>query len=295
MVEVKPSRIIGETTMKWLQLACVAISSISSLTLADEFSVPTTITKPVAISGPIEVKVLEQSKTPVQVKQAKADDERAERDLHAQEDMAKWAFWMLVAAAIQTAVGAIGIYYVKHTLDASRAANAATLMSINQDRDIGHAQMRAYLSPEPSPLFTELVSGPDLIFSLKILNSGQTPAYDVSFANILQTAPKVFPGWEQLGLHQVPAEGQRQKTRIAAGQSISSYGAISLTKEQLQVVLDGSFAIYVACWLWYRDVFKNTHEERILWRMTPITERLADGTIVVRFGMSVVPEFSTYS
>jgi hypothetical protein len=281
--------------MKRLQLACVVIWSIASLTLADEFSIPTTITKPVAIRGPIEVKVFEQPKTPSQVKQAKADDERAERDLKAQEDMAKWALWMLVAAAIQTVVGAIGIYYVKHTLDASRAANAATLMSIDQDRDIGHAQMRAYLSPEPSPLFRELVSGSDHLFELKILNSGETPAYDVSYANILQTAPVVFPGWEQLGLHQVPAEGQRQKTRIVADQSISSYGVISLTEEQLQVVLVGSFAIYVACWLWYRDVFEKLHEERILWRMAPITERLADGSISVRVGMSVVPEFSTYS
>lgn len=51
--------------------------------------------------------------------------QREKDDLAAQQDMARWAFWMTLAAAAQAVVGIAGIYYLRRTLKINREATRA--------------------------------------------------------------------------------------------------------------------------------------------------------------------------
>jgi hypothetical protein len=285
---------VWENTVKQLKLLCLAFWFISSTASANDFSIPTTITKPVPIKGPVEVKVIEPSPTPVQLEKAVADDQRETRDVAAQEAMAFWSVLLFAATAIQTAAGAAGIYFVWATLEASRDANRATLKSIEQDRGIGHAQLRPYVSADPLLMFTELVNDRDLMFELRVSNNGQTPALAVNYSTLLQTERVPFPGWDPASFEKPPA-GRMQNARIAAGRHVSSYGVIALTKEQLQVVLDGTYAVYIGIRLSYTDVFKEDYKENLLWQMMRIPVTMEDGRTQLKFLMRELPEFATYS
>lgn len=72
-------------------------------------------------------------------KEISREDRRAEFDLRAQENMARWALWLLALSAITTVVTAVGIYYVRETLVASHR-------STDIAQEIGVAQVRAYIS-----------------------------------------------------------------------------------------------------------------------------------------------------
>ncbi len=65
-------------------------------------------------------------------------DKTEQRDLAAQEWMAWLAFWMLIASCIGVAVGGVGLYYLKRTLDETRDATTAT-------REVGENQVRAFV------------------------------------------------------------------------------------------------------------------------------------------------------
>lgn len=53
---------------------------------------------------------------------ATREDQRSEYDLSAQERMAKWSLWTMIAAAVTTMLTAIALWFIKGTLDATREA-----------------------------------------------------------------------------------------------------------------------------------------------------------------------------
>lgn len=54
--------------------------------------------------------------------EASYSQSEARRDLEAQQDMARWAFWMLVASVLTFGITAVGVVYVRRTLDATLEA-----------------------------------------------------------------------------------------------------------------------------------------------------------------------------
>lgn len=58
------------------------------------------------------------------------------QDLYAQQDMAKWAFWMLIASLGTFIVTAFGVWFVKSTLD-------ATLLAVKETSDATRAMQEA--------------------------------------------------------------------------------------------------------------------------------------------------------
>ena len=107
------------------------------------------------------------------------------RDLQAQEDMAFWAFWMFLVAAISTAVGLYGIYLLRETwLQTRRAADITETVGYKQTRAnlvySGYTLKYAPTGPGPS------YPGVDVMVLLHFHNSGATPARDICFdINIL--------------------------------------------------------------------------------------------------------------
>ncbi|MAN45224.1 MAG: hypothetical protein CMF04_03335 [Hyphomonas sp.] len=123
---------------------------------------------------------------------------REEQDLYAQRQMAKWAFWMLFVSAVGVLVGAVGLIFLKGTLDAARDTNQSALDSIRVTREIGQAQVRAYLSfMEPA-----FHLSPKIRISFFAKNSGQSPARHlrVTEASCGALLHQATPHWED-GAH----------------------------------------------------------------------------------------------
>jgi hypothetical protein len=96
-------------------------------------------------------------------------DERDKRNLAAQEATAAFAFWMIIVALVQAAVAAIGIYFLRRTIQQGQEA-------LNHARAISYLELRAYVSIG-RPVLTH--SGKNWVATFPILNTGQTPATDV--------------------------------------------------------------------------------------------------------------------
>ena len=101
----------------------------------------------------------------------------ADEDLRAQQDMALWALWMFIASCFTVLVTGVGIYYVREMLEASRSANRAAVRAVEVTRDIGQAEVRAYLGIE------SLTFGVDnernVFLRVSARNFGQSPAIKV--------------------------------------------------------------------------------------------------------------------
>lgn len=104
------------------------------------------------------------------------DSQEAQTDQHdlaAQRSMALWAgamFWATVASVGATS---IGIVLVRRTLDVNRAAVEQAKQANGIAKDIGEAQVRAYLSiEEPSIGF----DGQRPAFRMRLRNAGNSPA-----------------------------------------------------------------------------------------------------------------------
>lgn len=95
------------------------------------------------------------------------------RDLHAQERMARWAFWMLVVAAAGTAVAGYGLVLIKRTwIETKRTADIT--------REMGQAQVRAYLSIDTIKASASVgETEVRLSFDVAVKNCGQSPARGV--------------------------------------------------------------------------------------------------------------------
>lgn len=99
-----------------------------------------------------------ESECVVRVINTAHEHKRAESDLIAQRNMARWAFLMLLATVAMTFVTVGGVYYVWRTL--------------NVTRDIGQAQVRAYISAGNGGIWESEI----LEICLTIQNSGASPA-----------------------------------------------------------------------------------------------------------------------
>lgn len=122
--------------------------------------------------------------------QRKQDSEK--RDLDAQEQMAKWAFWMTLATiggVIATFVGLVLIgKTLKHTriaaehtgnmlLEAEKATEAAEA-AVVATRDIGEKQVRAYLHVKDIKVHYSRGFRRGLGAEITIANAGQSPSID---------------------------------------------------------------------------------------------------------------------
>jgi len=122
---------------------------------------------------------------------AEAQESREARDLNAQEAMADWAKWMFFATLATVGLTFVALVYIRRTLLETKEAVRAADETVVATREIGQAQVRAYLSFDVEEVeFRAPVLAPDdassprpnIVVSLqcRIANSGQSPASEVS-------------------------------------------------------------------------------------------------------------------
>lgn len=105
------------------------------------------------------------------------EDRRAEYDLEAQQNMAKWAVIMAAVAGVQTIIGLAGTLLLIRTLRQGQDANRIA-------RENGFVQMRAWVSVGEWNLEGAGANGrvEGLYFSLNWKNAGGTPAINLMIA-----------------------------------------------------------------------------------------------------------------
>ncbi len=88
--------------------------------------------------------------------EATDENERAENDLVAQKDMARWAFFLLIASIVGTALTGVGIWFVRENLIEMRLARKIGDEAVSTAQDANkiareniHAENRSWLKVEP--------------------------------------------------------------------------------------------------------------------------------------------------
>ncbi len=173
-----------------------------------------------------------------------------DKDLQAQQDMARWAFWMLPTSIAGLFVSVGGLVMLWRSLQQTREA-------ITTDREVGHAQVRAYLTIEPKSL-SDLEVGKHPCAELHITNTGQSPAYDVRYIAAIfvrkhplsaKDSPFISPD-----ARQVPRVGNTVAAQ--GGFFAEAFGVDLLTKDTLAAAMSSKDErFYLSCIAYYRDVF----------------------------------------
>lgn len=118
------------------------------------------------------------------------DQQRADADLQAQQDMALYALLMLIATVATIIITGVGVWFVKRTLDATLQAvedtgkaTEAMLEANKIARETAIAQFRPYITARAISLMTDVETGlPHTQIGIK--NIGAGPAYScIIFAN----------------------------------------------------------------------------------------------------------------
>jgi hypothetical protein len=112
---------------------------------------------------------------------AEPSEQYTEYDLRAQQDMAEWALAMVLVSALGVIVTLAATAYVALTLDATRAAVIIAEQANKTAREIGEAQVRAYLTPaNPALGIKDQAAGFDdllPVIKFQIKNTGNSPAF----------------------------------------------------------------------------------------------------------------------
>ena len=184
------------------------------------------------------------------------------RDLAAQEAMAVWAFWMMVAAfasVIVTTIGTIFLYNqiiltreaVKDTGDATKAMLEANSIA----RDGNERQLRANLSFRDIEV-VGFLKGNRPQFKAVLWNAGQTPAYNVrqwSSAWPCEGQPSEHKIRFPKDIKSVSVIGPAQRVHIQnGGEREAPQGVLD---EMIEWVISGQGTMVFAGVLTYRDAF----------------------------------------
>ena len=174
-----------------------------------------------------------------------ADSAAAKYDLKAQQDMAEWAFAVVLISIAALIATIIGVGFVWATL--------------RETRRIGQSQVRAYLniSIQNTSSFDEGIAAE---VHIRIGNTGQSPARNVTRAleiKVVNEPIQIDAG--VLGL--APEDGKFSAVPASGSIYVSNVSA-KITKEQIAAIRDRRAAICIFAIVKYETVFESFHTER---------------------------------
>ncbi|RFC68092.1 hypothetical protein DY251_07365 [Mesorhizobium denitrificans] len=188
---------------------------------------------------------------------------------------------MAIAALVSVGVSLWAIYLLSETLKATRDAVDSANQTVELTRDIGQAQVRAYLGIVAVAAFECHLHG-DLSFQLRIDNTGLSPARNVQHRSATLVA------------HDVPdksdfAFGSLSEMELAAQQNVNLYVPVDIAAEGRQAVQEERQSIFIACEVEYFDVFNQQHQIYWLGRYTVVGRAaLVDGQPQLHWGVTPV-------
>lgn len=187
------------------------------------------------------------------------------RDLVAQEQMAEWAFWVVVVAALTFIVTSIGTFLIWRQVRLTRQAVEDTgeateaMREANEiARETQERQLRAYVQVASATL-NKLTVGKKPSGCVVIRNSGQTPAHDVTFELGICAART---GAEESSLKNLKFEGTISRGGLGPGLELNSEieGGSEWTADFDADFSGGGIKILLVGAVYYTDVFGNERE-----------------------------------
>ena len=181
---------------------------------------------------------------------AQSENERAEADLVAQREMSNWALGMLYVTMLMALVTGLGVYFVWRTLKATQQ------MAIDT-RDIGEAQVRAYVEVSVASFSVPFPKPGKASVTFRVNNIGQSPAHNVSTSVAVFVGEKNFMEWCEA---EAPDEPE-QSNVIVPGRPIvvtaTTWGDITEDEVLSITAVDPPLVLFAACEVTYTDVFKK--------------------------------------
>lgn len=211
--------------------------------------------------------------------EAAQDQSIARQDLYAQQDMAKWAFWMLVASAITLGVSIAGVWFVKRTLDATLVAvketGKATRAMIDANEIASKSaewQLRAYVSIINIKLLPHSPDGPHALkATVSFKNTGQTPALDLAARLYIA----VGAGDSLANMPLIEHETGDNPSRAVLGSGVDNQIShiTQITRFPASEIMSGDFTVVIHGFIEYWDVFKKRRETRFRHFHSPTTAK----------------------
>jgi len=182
--------------------------------------------------------------------QAHHNKSNSDQELQAQIEATYWTKWAALAALFGIPVGILGLIGLFWSLRQTRAA-------ISNDRELGNAEIRAYVSVTPLTLSDFKVGSiPKITFGIE--NKGTTPAY--SIRHLASVAVLPYPLLDHQGdmVSAVPGQKIPDQVLHSDGKIIGDGRDIKpLSAEDYKRSLEGKdFRLYAFGKIEYRDVFK---------------------------------------
>jgi hypothetical protein len=187
------------------------------------------------------------------------DKANTDKDLEAQQDMAFWAEALFWLTGLGLAISAFGLYFVWLSLRQTRQA-------ITSDREVGHAQVRAYLTIDVKTPVVRPDALPKHEFNIR--NTGQSPAYQVAYIAGFDMLPNPLP--PTMGhIGGIAPEQDMPRLSVAASESTigEAFGTRELTRDDFAKLMEGSAALYMFARVFYEDVFRQKHETSFCGRL----------------------------
>ena len=182
-----------------------------------------------------------------------------EREIDAQENSARWALFALILSALGFLISTLTLWFLKGTLDATRAAvkDAGEATEAMRDANrINERDARRSLRPYvwPDQVWFEMLDNGEPLAHIHMKNFGQTPAINVRGWDHTWLAD--FPLTEPLP---EPSEGEvdMSSSILGPGQQSESHqphGA-PLCEAALQMINEETAALYVYGFGSYLDTF----------------------------------------
>jgi len=224
--------------------------------------------------------------------EAEAEKKRAADDLNAQEDMAKWAFWMFVANSVSVLLTAVGIVLIWRTLVyTARAAEHSKEMALSaaeatkaarQQADVAersHKMMeRPYIIPSGVHRVTRIVKGRskgNYAVVYTIGNYGRSPAIVHYVYSTFGPEPLRHPGEPGSGVRTfdhdgfntgdvIPAESMQPGTHNAVlpGAVVVAYDE----RNKLVLTINGQTEVFLAIHAKFEDFAGVIRTRRSTWR-----------------------------
>lgn len=195
--------------------------------------------------------------------QAEGDQSPSERDLDAQENMARFTRVMGWTALIGVVLGLGSVILIWRTLrETQRMASDA--------REIGEKQVRANLSWSDYSVMdvTHWQHGCDTAISLTFSNSGSSPARDVCF-DIVDSDELDFSTIENSGGFVPPPQFRDFEEERVRGKTLRFCGAsqpvsshfVFMNREDIATAISKKRFLYLAGWVRYRDDFWTSPDD----------------------------------
>jgi len=182
--------------------------------------------------------------------------QNTDKDLQAQQDMAYWAFMMFIASVASVIVSVGALVMLLRSLRQTEKA-------ISTDRDVGHAQVRAYIAISPEGPMA--LPGQVPTATIKFKNSGQSPAYRFREIAALMICEHPLAD-HQKRLIEFAADERIPSQTIQAGAEIRDEATDIgiMTREDFEIIRDnGARRLYCTALAAYDDVFGVPHETNL--------------------------------